>query len=77
MFQSMDRRSWVHFFRGYLSAFSLFPVLPPLKIEPPHRRRTAGDGPFVKVGESLRWAMGQVRDEAERSEGSGDQQPPR
>ena len=77
MLQIMDRRNWVHFFRGYLSAFSLFPVLPPLEIEPPHRRRTAADGPFVKVGESLRWAIGQVRDEAGRSEESGDQQAPR
>ena len=77
MFQTMDRRNWVHFFRGYLSVFSVFPVLPPLEIEAPHKRRTPADGPFVKVGDAFRWALGQVRDQAERSEGPGEPRPPR
>jgi hypothetical protein len=77
MFGVMDRQQLRHVLRGYLSAFSLFP--PPARridLDQIRRRPTEHDGPFVKVGEYLRFALGQVRNEARNAGPPGEQQPP-
>jgi hypothetical protein len=77
MLHVMDQR-WRHVLRGYLSVFNLPPV-PARRIEVRalRKQRNPFDGPFVKVGEYLRFALGQVNDEAGAPAKPGEQQPPR
>jgi hypothetical protein len=69
MFGNMDRRSIRYFAEGFLSAFNLFPDLPPdelrFKVRSPDERMRET---WARVGRSLRRAMDEVRDEIEGSD---------
>jgi hypothetical protein len=66
----MDRRTRIrHFAEGFLSAFNLFPDIPDTKIR--IDRRSDGEAlldDWYKVGDDIRGAMREMRDELGRRE---------
>ena len=69
MLRVMEQR-FRHFVEGFLSAFNLFPALPPIEVRLDRRSsEEAMRDDWIKVGGDIRAALEEARDETRAAEG--------